>query len=296
MIVTLAIPLPSDFILQDFLDFHGRDALEIAERTTVNSLAKGIIWQDCPAWLQINFESNKAHVSLSVDGNVSQDSERELQSLVRNMLGLNQPIVQFEKSFLSHPDIGKLISKKHGLRVPQSASLFEALTWAVTGQQISISAAISIRRKFIQHVGITHSSGLLCYPGAMQVSEMTVEELTALGFSSNKAATLINVSKMVINGTLPFDKWIVEKSIEEMSEKLLMIKGVGQWTVNYTLLRGLGWLDSSLHGDVAVRKRLALLLGKDSISQEDTKVWLVQFSPWRALVAAHLWAAEATAL
>ncbi|MFT6552722.1 MAG: DNA-3-methyladenine glycosylase II [Zhongshania marina] len=73
----------------------------------------------------------------------------------------------------------------------------------------------------------------------------------------------------------------------------MAIRGIGPWTVNYVLLRGFGYLDGSLHGDVAVRRNLQLLLGREvKITAEETQVWLAQFSPWRALVAAHLWAMQ----
>jgi DNA-3-methyladenine glycosylase II len=56
------------------------------------------------------------------------------------------------------------------------------------------------------------------------------------------------------------------------------------------LLRGFGWLDGSLHGDVAVRKALQMLLGQtEKINEKDAKIWLEEFSPFRALVGAHLW-------
>lgn len=96
---------------------------------------------------------------------------------------------------------------------------------------------------------------------------------------------------MVTVGTLSLDEWNANKPIEEITQTLLNIKGIGRWTVNYTLLRGLGWLDGSLHGDAAVRNKLSLLLNShNEISEKETSIWLEQFSPWRALVAAHLWA------
>ncbi|MEQ1967988.1 hypothetical protein ABLA30_13355 [Xenorhabdus nematophila] len=62
------------------------------------------------------------------------------------------------------------------------------------------------------------------------------------------------------------------------------------WTINYTLLRGFNYLDGSLHGDVAVRRNLQYLLRQeDKVSAELAEKWLVNFSPWKALVGAHLW-------
>jgi len=81
-----------------------------------------------------------------------------------------------------------------------------------------------------------------------------------------------------------------------MRERLAAVRGIGPWTINYTLLRGYGWLDGSLHGDVAVRRGLRTLLGApDKIGEHAAEAWLAEFTPWRALVAAHLWVANTTA-
>jgi DNA-3-methyladenine glycosylase II len=69
------------------------------------------------------------------------------------------------------------------------------------------------------------------------------------------------------------------------------VSGIGPWTVYYALLRGFGWLDGSLHGDAGVRRGLQVLLNSsEKVSEEHARVWLAEFSPWRALVIAHLWA------
>jgi DNA-3-methyladenine glycosylase II len=55
-------------------------------------------------------------------------------------------------------------------------------------------------------------------------------------------------------------------------------------------------MDGSLHGDVAVRRNIQTLLGTtEKISADEAQVWLQEFSPWRALVAAHLWAQQSVA-
>src|SRR3546814_5940217 len=82
-------------------------------------------------------------------------------------------------------------------------------------------------------------------------------------------------------------------SIEGLRERLLAIRGIGPWTVNYTLLRGYGWLDGSLHGDVAVRHGIeALLSTPDKLNEKQAQACLEEFSPWRALLAAPLWASR----
>ena len=123
MRLALNISLPNDYRLHDFLEFHGRDALGVSEKTTDSSLEKGILWAGLPACLSINFEREKAFVELAVDGDTHEQDKPELEALVLHMLGLTQSTTQFEAVFKSHKQVGQLITKQHGLRVPQTASL-----------------------------------------------------------------------------------------------------------------------------------------------------------------------------
>ena len=79
--------------------------------------------------------------------------------------------------------------------------------------------------------------------------------------------------------------------IEAASAALLAVKGIGPWTVNYALLRGYGYPDCSLHGDVAIRAALQRLLGEDAKpDMARTEALLAQYKPHRTMAAAHLWA------
>lgn len=289
-----AIALPRSFRAGDILAFHRRDAQEIAERVTAKSLHKGLLWAEAPACLSVHFADGVAEAELAVDGEMIASSEAAFQAMLRRMLGLTQDVEQFERRYRDHPQLGTLIAGRPGLRVPLTATPFEALTWAVTGQQISVSAAVSVRRKLIVAAGLRHSSGLLCYPEARQIASLAEEDLRQAGFSMSKARTLRSLAQLVASDQLPLAEWLTSLPVDEIRQQLLAIRGIGPWTVNYGLLRGFGSLDGSLHGDAAVRRKLQSLLAcPEKVSEDQARDWLAQFSPWRALVAAHLWAMPA---
>lgn len=289
----LELPLPADYRQADLLAFHRRDAQAVAERVTDDGLDKGILWRGQPARLTIRFLQGRARVTLDVDGAEFGDA-MQLRALVEHMLGLTQPVEQFERLYRQHPQLGVLLAATPGLRVPQSSTAFEALSWAISGQQISLAVAISLRRKLIQLAGRPHSSGLLCYPDAQAVAGLEEAQLRAAGFSQAKTQALLLLSRQIVAGNLPLDQWLADEPAEAIAERLLALHGIGPWTVDYALLRGFARLDGSLHGDVAVRRQLQRLLGSaEKLSPSFTRDWLAPFSPWRALVAAHLWAMPA---
>ena len=292
------IPLPADFRPGDILSFHRRDAQEIAERVTETALHKGMIWAGQPACLTIEFSDGIAHATLAVDGTTTED-QPAFETLVHRLLGLNQNIAAFETHYREHPQIGPLIARNPGLRVPVTTTPFEALTWAITGQQISVMAAVSLRRKLITTAGVRHSSGWFCYPEGRQIAALTVADIRQAGYSLTKTNTLLTLSQQIVDGTLPLDEWaatsVTTRTMDDIRARLLAVKGIGPWTVSYALLRGYGWLDGSLHGDVAVRRGLhTLLKTEEPIGEAQARDWLEPHSPWRALIAAHLWALQST--
>lgn len=298
------LELPKDFRPVDMLDFHRRDSQEVAERVSTHGLHKALLWQGQPACLAISFKHRQAQVSLALgapgaapataEAEARTPAETALRRLARRMLALDQDLAGFTTRFADHPQLGPLLARQPGLRVPATATPFEALAWAITGQQISVPVAVSLRRKLIQACNLQHASGLLCHPDAAQTAALSPETLRAAGFSASKTSSLLRMAQQVADGELPLDHWasaLDADRVRLIRERLLAIKGIGPWTVNYALLRGFGWLDGSLHGDVAVRRGLQNLLGAAAKPDErTTEKWLAQFSPWRALVAAHLWA------
>lgn len=289
------IALPHDFRAHDFFEFHGRDSRRVAECVDGHTLRKGLVWAGRASCLTLALHERQVAAELSIDGPAAAGETFALENMVRRMLGLTQGVAAFEQTYRAHPQLGPLIAAHMGLRVPLAATPFEALSWAVTGQQISLGAAVALRRKLIQVAGLQHSEGLYCYPDAARIAGLQVAELRAAGFSQSKAQTLIALAQRVQSGQLPLDDWLTPPlPAEAAGASLLAIRGIGPWTVNYTLLRGYGWLDGSLHGDAAVCRGLQTLLGGQvKVEAEQARLWLAQFSPWRALVAAHLWARNA---
>lgn len=290
-IQTCSIDLPAGFRPADIFKFHQRDPQAFSERVDADTLHKGMLWDGNAACLTVSLLPEQAVVELVLDDSSATVSTDALACQVSRMLGLTQPVEEFELRYRQHPQLGPLIARQAGLRVPLAATPFEALSWAVIGQQISVGAAVSIRRKLIKAAGVVHSSGLACYPDAARLAALSEGELRATGLSQTKARTLLAISQQVLAGELPLDAWLSNPPVDTIRERLLAIRGIGPWTVNYALLRGFGWLDASLHGDVAVRRAIQRLgVAAEKLGEGEARAWLEEFEPWRALVAAHLWA------
>lgn len=287
------LELPADYRLQDVLTFHRRDAESIAEQVSAECLRKGVLLDGVPVVLDIALPqdaSTAARVSVHADGALTAAGRAQAREAVLNILGLRIDPAPFSAFVKKDKLFAALARKQPGLRIVQSATVFEALTWAIIGQQINLSFAISLRRTFILLAGRQHSSGLWCYPDARSAAALSVADLTSRKFSRAKAETLLRLAALVASGELRLNL-ADDNRIEQISAALLAVKGIGPWTVNYGLLRGYGYADCSLHGDVAVRAALQTLLGDDERPDiKRTEEILARYSPHRTMAAAHLWA------
>lgn len=308
--------LPPAYRWAEFLTFHGRDVQQRSEwiQPDQHRLIKALMWQRQPALLVLTWSAQQVHARLhGPAARATAAQTQALQAMLRRLLGLAYPPITLEQAHGCHAQLGPLLVRQSGLHVPAAPTPFEALSWAIMGQQISVAVAVSLRRRLIEAVGLPlaastrkaqpQAAHLLAYPDAAQVLRLSVDQLRALSFSQAKAQTLLSVAQAVVDGSLPLDAWAEQSAqgrwnaaaVEEATGQLLAIKGIGPWTVNYCLLRGYGWPDGSLHGDVAVRRAIGLLLQKEKpeATRPDAmqaRIWLDQFQPFRALVAAHLWA------
>ena len=283
-----SIPLPPAYCSNDTLAFHSRDPEALAERVEPDRIRKGVLIDGVPVLLDVTIGPGEAHCGVEADAVLTPAALAQVDDALLNILALRIDPAPFLKAVRNDELLGPVAQRQPGLRIVQSATIFEALTWAIIGQQINLTFAIALRRTFIAQAGRAHSSGLWCYPEAADVARLSPDELTTRKFSRSKAETLLRLARLVDNGELTLDR---SADVAQVSTSLLAVKGIGPWTVNYALLRGYGYPDCSLHGDVAIRAALQHLLGEDAKpDMARTEALLAHYAPHRTMAAAHLWA------
>lgn len=287
----LTLPLPADYDAAPVLAFHARDPEGVCERVSEDRLLKAVVLDGVPLLFDVALSPFEALCEIHADAPLTAAARALAEDALLNILGLRIDPAPFMALAASDSLLAPL-ARRHGpLRIVQSASVFEALTWAIMGQQINLSFAIALRRSFVLQAGVRHASGLWCYPEPAQVARMDLDALLAQKFSRAKAETLLRLARLVDEGSLSLAR---EDDVEAVSAALLAVKGIGPWTVNYALLRGYGYADCSLHGDVAIRAALQRLLGEDSKpDMARTAALLARWAPHRTMAAAHLWASLA---
>ena len=236
-----------------------------------------------PAVLRLDFSATPSvQVSLSPFG----DAIRAHQLAV-GLLGLEQDAAAFAR-FAKRLGFGRLVAGRPQLRVSQTVSVFEGLMWAIIGQQINLPFAFALRRRLFELVG-RPIDGLFAAPTPAAVGALTVEQLRAVQFSRQKAEYLIGAARRVADGSLDLEG-LRQQSATRAERSLLGLRGLGPWSVNYLMMRSLGYPDCLPLGDTGVTSGLKHLFQLEERPDADaTRRLMAVFSPYRSLATSHLW-------
>jgi len=274
--------LPEGYRFREVLDFYGRDPESASERVSSNGFKKALLIDGDPAVVETVFEGDVAAVC--VEGG---NAFRAHRAVVR-MLGLDADAGGFERQFAGDALLGAMVTRQRGLRIPLTPEPWEALAWAIIGQQISLKAAVVLRRELIAALGQPHSSGLRAHPSPQVVAKTDVEALRRLKFSRSKAEYLIAAARAVAGGELDLSK-VRDLSAKHAARLLANVRGIGPWTVQYVFLRGFGFADCLPAGDAGLAQGLARVLSErpDETVVRET---MARFAPYRSLATYHVWA------
>jgi DNA-3-methyladenine glycosylase II len=112
---------------------------------------------------------------------------------------------------------------------------YEALVRAVAYQQLSTKAGDAILGKFIKNFG--------AFPTPEQLITAEFDTLRAAGFSGRKIETLKAIAEGAMSGLVPSREIADNMSNEALIERLVTLKGIGQWTIEMMLIFTLARMD-----------------------------------------------------
>jgi AraC family transcriptional regulator, regulatory protein of adaptative response / DNA-3-methyladenine glycosylase II len=281
--------LPAGWRADEVLAYHGRDPESRCERVDGNRLFKALLTQDGPVALEIALERESAWCRVHAGRTLGAETMEQAQTAALRMLGLMGDVASFESRAARDPALAKLLGRRRGLRVPMTATPFDALMWAIIGQQINVKFAAALRREMLALAG-HEVDGMIAHPSAEEVARLDAKELTTRRFSGSKAEYVVHAAREVTQGNLAVDA-LGEGSAIAAEKSLKNIRGIGTWTARYMLLRGAGFADCAPVGDSALATALQRLHGLDERpSHDNVHDLMADYAPHRSLATCHLWA------
>ncbi|WP_115709777.1 DNA-3-methyladenine glycosylase family protein [Legionella sainthelensi] len=217
--------------------------------------------------------------------------QEKIKHLIELMLGLNRDLTDFYKMAKNDARLSPLVVQFIGVKPPRFPSLFEALVNAISCQQISLDAGLHIQNRLVQHIGMKMNDNnqvLYAFPSAEDVCHCSVAELKILGYSTPKSETIIRVASTLKEEQLFFNR-LEEKPNQEVIQILCQFKGIGRWTAEYVLLRGLGRVDIFPRDDIGAQNNLQKLFHlEEKLDYKKTSEITALWHPYAGLVYFHL--------
>ncbi|MSP86399.1 MAG: DNA-3-methyladenine glycosylase 2 family protein [Methylotenera sp.] len=169
---------------------------------------------------------------------------------------------------------------------------YEALIRAVAYQQLHAKAADAILQKFTQLFSAATIDPLVSpkFPSPSQVIAAEFDDLRACGFSSRKVETLIGIAQGALTGLVPTRSDATMMADKDLINRLISLKGIGQWTVEMLLMFTLARIDILPADDFAIvegykrLKKLAVAPKRKEMT-EIAKAW----RPYRTVASWYLW-------
>jgi len=229
---------------------------------------------------------DRPRLTVVVAGRLASSREALARATLTRLLGLDADLSQFYARAALDPLLDDLATRYRGLKPPRFPSLLECLLNAVACQQLSLAACLTLVTRLAARTSPATGAAHPAFPPPADILQLTSVELRALGFSERKAHTILALAHAAEGGELEPDRF---ESLDDAAvrEKLMSYPGVGPWSADYVLLRGLGRLHVFPRFDVGALGGLRRFLAAAG-SGEDPERALARWHPDGGLIYFHL--------
>lgn len=219
------------------------------------------------------------------------DTQAIIASKLNKMFGLELHINEFYTLSKRDIHLQSLAESFVGVKPPRFPTLFEALLNAISCQQVTLDLGILLLNRLAENYGqkFEDAKGIqYAFPNPEDLQHISEEEIKKLGFSYQKARAIKDLAQTFLSKDT-FFSGLEGMPNEEIVIFLSKLRGIGRWSSEYVLLRGLGRLDVFPGDDVGAQKNLQQLLelGKRP-SYEGIKQLTAKWQPYAGLVYFHL--------
>ncbi len=258
-------------------------------------------------WQVLRVQSNLTLVTISSRGTVSAPEltaelhahealsaadEKRMEEAVSQLFNLQVDLNPFYDDVKPDPVLSRVTTTLRGLKSPTTPTIFEALVDSIIEQQIALSVAHRLEVTVIKRFGdMLELSGKAYYafPTPEQIASATVEQLRKCGLSMRKAEYIHGIASSIFTGELDLEHFKAYQDAEEIIKELCEVRGIGRWTAELTMLRGMQRLDALPADDLGLRRHIAHFYCHDrTISGTEARRIGERWGRWKGLAAFYL--------
>ena len=238
---------------------------------------------------------DQPELSVELTGNdlTGADADRAAQQITW-LLGCDQNLRPFYDAVVGDTVLADVVNDFYGYHNTRTATVYEALVQAVLGQQIATNVARIIRSLLVENYGVRATIAgreWYAFPRAESLAIAEVADLRQLKLSYRKAEYIQGIARTALDSGDNLDG-MHDLEDGEVVKRMVAMRGVGQWTAQWVLVRALARPDGFPVGDLALRRTVSSLYfdGKE-IDDAQLLTFSERWSPWRSYATSYLFAA-----
>lgn len=216
---------------------------------------------------------------------------RRVRSIVDCLLGPHIDLAEWYRLAERHPRLRILAERFRGVKPPRFPSVFESVVNAFACQQLSLEVGLELLNRLAVVCDVRRGSatdGHYAFPSPRDVAVGRPAKYQAIGFSRQKVRAVLTLARAIERRDVDLDT-LSSKDDATVCAELLALRGVGRWSAEYVMLRGLGRLHVFPGDDVGAQKGLARWLGRSApLDYAGVRKAVAPWRPYAGLVYFHL--------
>lgn len=239
----------------------------------------------------------RLNVTLSAGTDCTRAQAGEARATLSRVFSTRDDLRPFYAAMEDDPVLSGLTRRLYGLAIPVTPTVFEALADSIIEQQISLAAARAVENRLIrlagERVAAEDGTPWYCYPAPSALAILPESGYRACGLTARKGEYLRGISRMIAGGDLDLEALRHNPDTESIIGELVAIRGVGRWTAELTILRGLHRPDAFPADDVGVRRFISQgYFNHTRITPEEAREFAGRWGEWKGFAAYYLEVAD----
>jgi DNA-3-methyladenine glycosylase II len=238
----------------------------------------------------------KLNVELKSNNPLTSQDNGKAREVIKFVFNLGFDLESFYAELKNDPTMHQITQQLYGLKNPTTPTLFESLVDSIVEQQISIKVAHTIEQRLAKKFGETltiNGSTYFAYPTPQNIAKATTEDIRQCGLSQRKAEYIQQAAQLIVDGELDLEHLKNHENSQQIIAELDAIRGIGVWTAELTMLRGMQKLDALPADDFGIRRVISKYYcnGKPNKTAEAREIAFA-WGKWKGLAAYYLIVAE----
>jgi len=297
MQINLAPVAPYDFNLSAGIYDHGDPRFTTYDRELLRQVIRiDDVLALAAARSKGTVDKPRVSVELASDRPIDRRHAAGARRIMGHLLNVELDLKDFARSVKKDPVMSALAKRLRGLKPPSTQTAFESFVYSIIEQQISLVAAINMQGRLIIAVGDRLKiDGTIyrAFPTPEKLASLSIERYRQFGLSGRKSEYIRDTARLIVSGQLDLEGLKDEPDPEEVKRRLLAIRGVGEWTAEMVMLRGMGRFDMVPADDVGLQRHFGLYYGEGGkTSSEQLRKIADSWKPFGGLGCYYLVVAE----